>query len=238
MDRHTFRLGVYGGSFNPIHIAHLRLVLEAQEALGLHRVDLVPSARPPHKSEKGILPFAVRRELVHLAVADLPGVFVNDIEESRPGPSYTIDTLAQYQRENPGKQIYYLMGTWDLLSLPTWHRGLELWTVANLVVIERGNKGRADVEAFLDTHRQQFALLEQKNDDCWSLSPDRTLHYVRMPRLDISATLVRERFLSGKSITFFVPEAVEHGLERMRGMISEIWNVPTRHEENDTCLSI
>ncbi len=223
MVRRSFRLGVYGGSFNPVHIAHLRLALEARDELELDRVDLVPAARPPHKSAKGILPFAMRCELLASAVATLPGFYVNEIEKSRPGPSYTIDTLTEFQRTHPTWQIYYLMGAWDLLSLPTWYRGFELGSVANLVVIERGDKGIGDVANFFHMHRLEFGHIEQIDETCWQLENANRVHYLHMPRLDISATLVRERFLSKKSITYFVPESVEHGLERMRDTVTSIW---------------
>jgi len=220
------KIGVLGGSFNPVHNGHLRLALEAVERLGLDRVELVPAARPPHKPETDLLGFEARASLLKEAVSGLPRLVVNPLEGARQGPSYTFHTLEAYRALFPGDEIVFILGTGDLLTLPAWFRGLELIDLANLAVGARPHVLAADpefsrVQEFVDGHWPQAALDE--GGAVWNFPSGNRLIYLEIPRLDISAAYVRERWSKGQSIRGLVPESVEQALFLMRSEVSKAW---------------
>src|SRR5512142_198557 len=136
------RLGILGGTFNPVHVGHMRLALEMAEALSLDRVEFIPAARPPHKPDEGMLPFDLRAQLLSLSIDGASGLAVNLMEAERPGPSYTWDTLVELSRQRPDTDLYFIMGASDLLNLHLWRRGPELGQLANLAVSNRDRLGR------------------------------------------------------------------------------------------------
>ena len=146
------KIGILGGSFNPVHTGHVRMALEMLERLGLDRVELVPAAHPPHKSDEGMLPFAQRLALVNLAVKGVDGLHSNAVEGRRPGPSYTCDTLTCYKTEQPADDFYFLMGVGTFLEVHKWHNGLTLNRWANLVCVNRWVPAREEVRDFVETH--------------------------------------------------------------------------------------
>ena len=115
-------IGIFGGTFNPIHVGHVRAAIEVAEALGLAAVELVPAARPPHKAGEGMLDFPLRLALCRAAVAGLAGFSVNAMEADRPGPSYTCETLAALARTRPDAQHCFIMGMGDLRNLGLWKK--------------------------------------------------------------------------------------------------------------------
>ena len=115
------RIGIYGGAFNPPHLGHLRAAEAAREALALDKVLLVPTGESPHKPlPEGSPPGPDRLDLLRLAVGDLPGLEVSDMELRRPGPSYSYETVEALRVEHPDDELYFLMGTDMLLSFRTW----------------------------------------------------------------------------------------------------------------------
>ncbi len=138
------RIVILGGSFNPVHMGHLRLALEAGEALSATRCDLVPCFAPPHKQAKNLLPFELRLKALQLAAEENSTLFVNDLEARRQGPSYTIDTLKAYREQFPLAELYFLLGLADFCELRTWLAWQELPSLANLVAVPRNNQGQAE----------------------------------------------------------------------------------------------
>ncbi len=132
------KLGVYGGSFNPPHIGHVLAAQEAAAALSLDRVIFLPAAQPPHKQLPDGTPDAqTRLALTRAAVSGLPFAEVSDLEFCRPGASYTADSLALLQAENPGDTLYLMMGTDMFLSLHTWSRPEQICRIADIVLASR-----------------------------------------------------------------------------------------------------
>ncbi|MDO5537231.1 MAG: nicotinate-nicotinamide nucleotide adenylyltransferase, partial [Desulfovibrionaceae bacterium] len=121
-------IAILGGSFNPLHVGHLRLAVEIYEALGAHiaRVDLVPSAHPPHKEESRVLPFALRARLAREAAAPYPWLRCSELEGERDLPSYTWDTLGLYAERERGRRIFFVLGIEDYAQLPAWRNGLRM----------------------------------------------------------------------------------------------------------------
>ncbi len=213
-------IGILGGTFNPVHVAHLRMALEVLEQLALTRIDLVPVATAPHKDNAGLLPFSVRFNLVQRAVKGLPELCVNDLEARRPGPSYTYDTLIEYRRREPEAELYFILGSEDLKTLPLWHKGLELPRMAHLAVVCRAQWDQNCLAA-----RVQDAWPgAEPTAFGWQLPGDmHNIHYLEMPRLDISASMIRDKWSKGRSLRFLVPEGVETYLEAHRGEIGRYW---------------
>jgi nicotinate-nucleotide adenylyltransferase len=227
--RPATRIGIYGGSFNPVHCGHLRAALEASEALGLDRTDFVPAARPPHKSGRGMLGFAARVRLLRAAVADVPGLAVNALEADRPGPSYTCDTLARYREDNPGAGLFFIMGAADLLGLHTWRRGADIPRLAHLAVLCREGLGVDVIRAYLAgdgavlSASPRSAAPGAAASASWDVPGGQGLSCLEIPRLDISASWLRQRFVSGRSIRFLVPDAVWRELSAMRDEARLAW---------------
>lgn len=190
----------FGGSFNPIHHGHLICARAVAEARGYDRVELIPSAQPPHKPhDPALAPAEDRLQMCHLAVHQSHVFGVNDIELRLPTPSYTIDT-AQELRRRGWKNIHWLIGADMLLYLPKWHRPAELMAEVEFIVMARPGWT-------LD----------------WSLLPAEFRHLqknvVEAPMIDISSTGIRERVSRGLSVDYLTPEPVcryirERGLYR------------------------
>jgi nicotinate-nucleotide adenylyltransferase len=179
----------FGGSFNPIHHAHLLCARAVAEARGFDRVVLIPSALPPHKLQATELaPPQDRLAMCRLAVGEDPLFEVNDLELVRSGPSYTIDTVRQLRRSG-WDHVSWLIGA-DMVSiLPQWHEPLQLLREAELVVMARPGWS-LNWDALPEPYR---ALREQ---------------VVETPLMDISATTIRRRVAAGRSVRYLTPDAV------------------------------
>jgi nicotinate-nucleotide adenylyltransferase len=189
-----------GGSFNPIHHAHLITSRSVAEKLNYDRVLLIPSAQPPHKPDSATLAApADRLAMARLAVADDPLFSVDDLELTRTGPSYTIDTAHILTARGEGP-VHWLIGADMLMYLPKWHRARELIHEVNFVPITRPG-WQMDWESL----PPEFRFLREA--------------VVETPPIDISATQIRQRIASGLSINYLTPPAVcqyiaEHRLYR------------------------
>jgi nicotinate-nucleotide adenylyltransferase len=129
-------VAVLGGTFDPVHYGHLRFADDVRRALGLSEVRLIPAGDPPHR-ERPSASAADRLAMLQLAVAEFPGLVVDDRELRRAGKSYTVQTLTELRDEFPDRPLLLLLGADAFRGLPTWHRWRELFDLANLVVVER-----------------------------------------------------------------------------------------------------
>jgi len=215
------RLGILGGTFNPVHVGHVRLAVEMQEALALDRVELVPAARPPHKQDEPMMPFELRAELADLAVEGLSSVGVNRMEADRPGPSYTWDTLQELAASRPGVELYFILGATDLVNLHLWKHGTQLGVLANLAVSTRDRLGAEQIAAYLADHPEMG--YSPDGSGRWRQECGRRIELVDVPRLDISASFIRDRFRRGANLRFLVPLRVEEELNRRRDQLLALW---------------
>ena len=206
------RVGILGGTFDPVHIGHLRGALEVAELFALDEVRLVPSARPPHR-ERPQVSADDRLAMVRCAVEGVPPLTVDDRELRRERPSYTIDTLESLRSELAADDQLFLVLGWDAFcGLPSWHRWEELLLHCHLLVLQRPD---ADVEA-PDALRNLLAA-RSVSDPQALCGPGGQIAFVWQTPLEISATQLRERLAQGRSIRFLVPDAVlayiqAHGL--------------------------
>lgn len=207
------RVGILGGSFNPIHSGHLRMAVEVLERLEMDRVDIVPAGVPPHKPARGMLPFELRYQLAQKAVQGIAGLRVDPMEGRRDGPSYTSDTVAAYAEMNPDDEHYFILGTGTFMELPSWHRGLELPERVSMVVVNRGRVKLEDVEEYIAGHWPGAVWEEQAlGEAVWAFPSETRLHYLEIPRLDIKASDIRKRWRAGRNLALLVPASVEEAL--------------------------
>src|SRR5438132_12103301 len=115
------QIGVFGGTFDPVHLGHLIVAEQCREQARLDEVHFIPAARPPHKEERTLTPFAQRVEMLSLAIAGQPAFRIDELEKDRPGPSYTVDTLAQIKADRAGADLCLMLGADTLHDLPHWH---------------------------------------------------------------------------------------------------------------------
>lgn len=197
------KVGILGGTFDPIHIGHLRGAIEVAESLGLDELRLIPSARPPHRRAPSAS--AVQRlAMVELAVAGVPPLLADDRELQRLQPSYTIDTLVSLRRElAPDDQLFLLLG-WDAFAgLPSWHLWQQLLNHCHLLVLQR-----PDAETALAPQLQAWLAAHQVETIAALTGPSGRVGLIQQTPLAVSASHIRQLLGSGKSARFFVPDAV------------------------------
>lgn len=199
----TAPIGLLGGTFDPIHIGHLRTAIQSMERLGLAEVRLLPNHIPPHRATPASAP-AHRLAMVRLAAAATPGLTVDARELNRKTPSYTIDTLIELRRELGSRPLCFLMGMDSLCGLNGWHRWRELLDHAHLVVSHRPGWQPAfnpEVEALFHRHgtRDRERLHHQ---------PAGCIHLLDNPELEISSSRLRECIRSGNNPQYLLPETV------------------------------
>jgi nicotinate-nucleotide adenylyltransferase len=190
------RVGVFGGTFDPVHMGHLVLAEQCREQAGLDQVWFVPAARPPHKPEHHLTPFERRAEMLRLAVAGHPAFRVNEIENERAGPSYTVETLEELHRRHPEAELHLILGSDCLPDMPTWYESSRLPRLATLLLIHRPGAPIPD-EAGL-----RAALGLAAGDPL-------PFRVVEVPLQEISSRDLRRRVAEGRSIRYLVPRAVE-----------------------------
>ncbi len=208
------RLGVFGGTFDPIHVGHLRCAEEAGEQLGLDRILLVPAADPPHKQHGRVTPARHRLAMVKLAAAGNPRFRVSSIEIERSGPSYTVDTLRSLRlRFGPAARLTLLIGLDAFRDLGTWKDYRTLFELADLAVWSRPP----------GSFRRPRALLPvaARGDFCYSEDQTTLIHrtgtriqFLTVTALDISASDIRVRLQRGRSVRYLLPSAVERYVAR------------------------
>ncbi len=194
-------LGIFGGTFDPIHLAHLAVAEAARDALGLERVLFIPVHEPPHKRGQQVTDAVHRLAMVELAIAGNPAFGTSRIEIDRPGPSYTADTLESLAAENP--DLTLIVSVEAFVGLPTWHEPRRVLELARLAVAPRDGYPDADT-GFLAEHFPE--------------TPARVV-FLDGPRLRLSASELRTRAATGRSLRYLVPDAVagyigDHGLYR------------------------
>lgn len=226
-------VGLLGGSFNPFHVGHLRLAIEVLERLGLARVDLTPCSVPPHKDAGDLLSFELRSQCIARSIGaeagalPIGGLELNSLECERSGPSYTWDTLQAYSEREPEAKVHFVLGAGDLLTLPSWKRGLELPEQATLVVVPRQQRDLQDVASFMVEHwpDAEQAPLPQNVAAAWSFPGGAKLLYLPLPRVDVSGEMIREIWRSGRSLRGLVTDAALALLEREVETVAQFWGV-------------
>ncbi len=189
------RLGILGGTFDPVHIAHVVIAERVRDACELDELVFVPAASPPHKDDAAVTPFEDRYRMIELAIAGNPRFAVSSIESLRPGKSFTVDTLEEMSRAHPEAELYWIVGADSACELHLWRDPERLVTLAKFIVVGRPGWSLDDADPWLRN----------------------SMITVDMPEMDICSTEIRARVREGKSIQDYVPDKVlayieEHGL--------------------------
>ena len=191
------KLGIFGGTFDPIHLGHLRAAENAREALGLDRVDFITSRHPPHREAAASSPLD-RFAMVVLATAGNTAFVASEIELRREGPSYTVETVAELRREHPADDFVLIIGSDAFRDLQSWKEAERLLGLCTVAVVDRPETAPAAASTPLVDEGARIARVEG-------------------PGLDVSATVIRERVGQGRSIRYLVPDAVADYVEK-RGL--------------------
>jgi len=209
------KVGILGGTFNPVHIAHLRIAEEVRDRFDLGKVLFVPAASPPHKPLGGELPFPVRYEMVRRAIAGNRFFDLSDMEERRGGTSYSIDTLRELRSGHPADEFFFIIGSDSFLEFGSWHDYGAIFSLCNIVVVERpGSRVAEPKNALPVAMAGQF---------CYHVAERRLAHssgysiyFLGGAPLDISSSAIRDMARLGCSFRYLVPEAVEDYIKDQR----------------------
>jgi len=198
-SKSSFKLGVLGGTFDPPHYGHLALAENGRVQLGLEQVLFVPAGAPPHKPALPVASADHRAAMVEAAIADNPAFALSTVDLARPGPHYTVETLALLRREYPEAALFFLMGGDSLAEFPSWCDPAGIVQKATLAVMTRSGWAAdlATLERAVPQVRQRLVWLDA-------------------PCLDISGTDLRRRARQGLPLRYLVPPAVEEYVERHR----------------------
>jgi len=197
------RLGICGGSFDPVHYGHLLLAECCREGANLERVLFLPAAVSPLKQERAMSSAKQRTEMLQLAIGGHEAFELSTLELDRGGVSYTVETLRQLTAERPGDELFLLLGADSLRDLPQWREPGEICRLANLVVVRRGGLPPLDYEVlreFVEPARRDFFRSLQ----------------VTMPLIELSSTEIRRRAAAGLSLRYRVPRAVEEYIRQQK----------------------
>lgn len=212
------RIGILGGTLDPIHLGHIEAALAAREALRLDRVIIVPAHVPPHRSRPATSPFH-RFAMAALAVAGVDGLCVSDVELLAPGPSYTADTLHHVATEHGlGRtQIFFITGADAFAEIETWKRYPDVLDLANFVVVSRPGMSLVDLRSRLPHLRGRMRLPLGRAHSEITSPGETTIFLVDAPTPDVSSTEIRRSIGRGEPVMGMVPPGVEwhilqHGL--------------------------
>ncbi|MBT8086537.1 MAG: nicotinate-nucleotide adenylyltransferase [Gammaproteobacteria bacterium] len=196
-------LGIFGGTFDPIHYGHLRTAFEMLQALRFDEVRIMPCSDPPHRG-KTYAPAAERFRMVQLAIAGQAGLVADDRELRRDGPSYTIDTLLSLRGEFPQRSLGLIVGMDAFLGLPDWYRWQDILDVAHIVVAHRPGWRAPDIGPLGDLITERGT---HRVDDLHDSKHGR-IHIHAVTQLEISSSDIRELVAAGRDPRFLMPDAV------------------------------
>ncbi len=188
------RIGIFGGTFDPVHNAHLLLAEQCREQCNLDEIWLVPAGSPPHKETKGITTGKQRREMLDFAIAGHPAFVIKDLELHREGPSYTVETLRQLKDAHPDEEFFLIVGADSIRDLHTWRDPESILELATLIAVNRPNISLPDTT---DLTEKFGEIVLSK------------ILWITIPGMDISSTDIRKRVLENKSVRYMTPRAVE-----------------------------
>jgi nicotinate-nucleotide adenylyltransferase len=209
------RIGLLGGSFNPIHNAHLRIAGEAQDACLLDKIIFIPAADPPHKPLVGDVSFESRLKMVSMAIAGRPDFEVSTIEAERDGKSYSIDTIRTFREQLPDDALFFIIGGDSFLEIGMWHRYEEIFHECNLIVVERPGSTISNVLDALPNVARRTFVLEDERGSLLHESGNRIFIVKGTPQ-ELSSTEIRRKVATGEDITPFVPSDVAAYISQQR----------------------
>ncbi len=202
-------MGIFGGTFDPIHYGHLRTAFEMLQALSLDEVRFIPCGDPPHRGQT-YAPAEARLDMVRCAVEGQPGFVLDDREIARDGPSYSVDTLEALRAEYPDDSLSLIIGMDAFLGLPKWHRWDDILGLAHIVVAHRPGWRAPDMGVLGELLESRGTL---RGDDLRQ-SRSGKVHIHAVTQLEISSTDIRDLVAGGRDPRFLMPDAVRESIAR------------------------
>lgn len=193
------RYGMMGGTFNPIHLAHLYIAYEAKETLNLDKVIFMVAGNPPHKKESSVIDSNYRYDMVKMAIKDYPGFEISDYEIQKKGYSYTYETLKYLKGDEGDVELFFIAGADSLMDIEKWKNPELVLSNCTFVAFNRGEYNKETLE------EQKKKLQDKYNSNIILLD---------ISNIDISSSMIRERILKGKRVDFFIPEKVTEYIEQ------------------------
>ena len=201
------KIGLFGGTFNPVHLGHLRAAEEVREKFGLEKTIFIPAHVPPHKKDSAV-PAQHRFEMVRAALEDNPYFAVSDIELRRQGNSYSFDTIGHFTCEyGPDAELFFIMGIDAFREIHTWKQYPEFFSLCNFVVMSRPGRHETEPEKNIP---DDFPAMFSFNPDgrFYEHLSGRRVYFSGISLLDISSTGVRQAVRDGRSVKYLVPDSV------------------------------
>lgn len=193
------RIGILGGTFNPIHNGHLLMAEYVREAMELEQVWIMPSGRPPHKHHPVLVTDEERCEMIKLAIQGNEAFVFSDMEMTRQGTTYTADTLEQLKETYPEHEFYFIMGADSFVELSTWYQPEKIFSLAEIVVVNRQGTTRHQFTEYRDLYEKKYG---------------KEASLVEMPFIGISSTNIRLRAATGLTVRYQVPDIVAEYMEK------------------------
>ncbi len=206
-------LAIYGGTFDPVHLGHLRAALEVAEELDLDKVYFMPCAEPPFRKDVRATA-AERLEMVRLAIAGNPRFDISDLEIRRGGKSYAVESLEELKREQPASRLCFLVGADAFFSIHSWYQPMKLFELADFAVMTRPGAPGRDIAEYLE--RYLDPAFAQAEGGWVRLPGGHGARRVTTTLLDISSTDLKRRAAQGLSLSYLVPPPVEEYIKAMK----------------------
>lgn len=204
------KIGIFGGTFNPIHLGHVRAALKVQEVFSLDKVLLIPSYIPPHKGVPDIASPFHRMRMVGLAVAPYPRIVPSSVEIQAKGKSYSILTLEKLKGHYPDSSMFFILGVDAFLEIDTWRDHEKVLEQCHFIVISRpGYKLEDAINVLGEAYRERMVFDFNRNDLGKIGGENYRIFLLSLPSLDIASKDIRKKVKNGESITGLVPESVE-----------------------------
>lgn len=212
------RVGILGGTFDPVHMGHLAIAAAARERFALDTVLFIPAASPPHKLRSPLALFGDRVAMLRLALAGQAGFAISEMERDRPGPSYSIDTLKELRQQlGEGVRLFFCIGMDAFREITSWKEYAGLFRYAEFLVVERPDGGGVGLADFIAI---ELPFFRQEGEGCWVQEEGRgRIHALAMASIVVSSSRIRQRIAHGEAIADLVPAPVAayirlHGLYR------------------------
>ena len=207
------KIGLFGGTFDPIHWGHLRSAEEVREAFSLDRLLFIPASIPPHKKRQQATSVLDRLKMVRLAIAKNPGFAVSDVEILRPGKSYSVDTLRDFARRRRNDSLYFIVGLDAFREIGSWKNFQEIFPLCHLIVTSRPGCGDSISLGDIPVAARRLFCYDPKKS-AYRHESGTHLHFLKLTDFAISASEIRARVKERKSIRYLVPSEVEAYIKR------------------------
>jgi len=223
---HPEGIGLLGGTFDPVHVGHLRLAEEVLQAFPLSWVEFLPARIPPHKTDLPTTDISHRIAMLRLAVAGNPSFHVSVAEALRGGTSYLVDTLQGYRDQySENVALFFIMGMDSFVEISTWHRYAELFSLSNFVVATRPGYERPRLEKVVSKDVARSFVKGPRDTEILEHRGGHRVYFMKTSLLEVSATRIREQVMLGKSVRYLIPDDVEAYI-RKKSLYQELEDNP------------